>query len=117
MRKASPVSAPPVPATNSATTAPISASPPLIRNPARKYGRGGGSRRCTTHLAGRATVQSDQRQQIAVGAVEPDRGVRDNRKKRDDPGANQECEKRLAHPHGGQPGQRGARRHPQGHPL
>src|SRR5207249_2576969 len=54
MRKASPVSAPPVPATNSATTAPMRASPPLILRPARKYGSAVGSRRYSKTCPGEA---------------------------------------------------------------
>ena len=44
MRNASPDPVPPAPATNSATTAPIKANPPAIRNPARKKGRAEGKR-------------------------------------------------------------------------
>src|ERR1700730_11070681 len=44
MRDARPDSVPPVPATNSATTAPIKARPPEIRKPARKYGKADGKR-------------------------------------------------------------------------
>src|ERR1700677_4981981 len=44
MRYANPEANPPEPATNSATTAPTSASPPDMRNPARKYGSAAGRR-------------------------------------------------------------------------
>src|ERR1700693_837527 len=44
MRYASPDANPPEPATNSATTAPTSANPPEMRNPARKYGSAAGRR-------------------------------------------------------------------------
>jgi hypothetical protein len=48
MRKASPEPAPPAPATNSATTAPIRRRPPATRSPARKKGSAEGRRRISS---------------------------------------------------------------------
>src|SRR5271166_1007051 len=67
MRYASPEANPPEPATNSATTAPTSASPPEMRSPARKYGIEAG-RRSSRSVANRLAPYSRNRSASSAGA-------------------------------------------------
>src|SRR5271166_5956214 len=67
MRYARPEANPPEPATNSATTAPTSASPPEMRSPARKYGIEAG-RRSSRSVANRLAPYSRNRSASSAGA-------------------------------------------------
>src|SRR6516162_4407956 len=67
MRYANPDANPPEPATNSATTAPTSASPPEMRRPARKYGTAAG-RRSSRSVANRPALYRRNRSASSAGA-------------------------------------------------
>ena len=82
-----------------------------------KIGQGGRHSQVQQRLPRRRAVQPEQRQEVPVGAVQSDRGVRHDRKERDDPGADQERQKRLAHPDDDQGRDRHDRRHLQDHRI
>src|ERR1700731_4709550 len=67
MRYARPEANPPEPATNSATTAPTSAKPPEMRNPARKYGNAAG-KRSSRNVAIRLAPYNRNRSTRSAGA-------------------------------------------------
>ncbi len=68
--------APPVPATNSATTAPISASPLETRSPAKKNGRRARDAQINQLLQPRRAVDGKQVLMALIDAAQPHRGVR-----------------------------------------
>src|SRR5262249_22200955 len=49
-------------------------------------------------LASRCAIEPEQRQRVATGPIEADRRIRDDGKKRDNPRANEQRQKRLPHP-------------------
>ena len=76
-----------MPATNSATTAPISASPLEMRKPAEEIGQRARDAQPPQRLQPARPVHAEQADEAGVDAAQAERGVGDDRKQRHDRGA------------------------------
>ena len=68
-------------------------------------------------MAARSAVEPEERQEVTVGAIEPDCRVGDDREEGDNPGADQERQKRLLYPDDDQRRDRHDWRHLQHHGI